>query len=194
MAHNQIQILSDLHLEAPKGYDVFEVVPKAPYLALIGDIGCVTDPGYFTFIEKQISQFRVVFIMLGNHEPYHSSWATARERLKGLGQHVKGKAGLGSLIFLDQTRYDVSAEITILGCTLFSNILPAQSDHVSYGLNDFYHIEDWTVEKHNEAHLADLAWLNNQVETIARTEPQRKIIILTHHSPTTDPRSVTDPC
>jgi hypothetical protein len=38
-----IQLLSDLHLEAPKGYDVFEVVPSAPYLALIGDIGCVKD-------------------------------------------------------------------------------------------------------------------------------------------------------
>jgi hypothetical protein len=33
-----VQILSDLHLEAPKAYDIFEVVPKAPYLALLGDI------------------------------------------------------------------------------------------------------------------------------------------------------------
>jgi hypothetical protein len=34
-----IQIVSDLHLEAPKAYDVFDIVPQAPYLALLGDIG-----------------------------------------------------------------------------------------------------------------------------------------------------------
>ena len=34
-----VQVLSDLHLEAPKAYDVFEIVPKAPYLALLGDVG-----------------------------------------------------------------------------------------------------------------------------------------------------------
>ena len=31
-----VQILSDLHLEAPK--DVFKIVPKAPYLAMLGDV------------------------------------------------------------------------------------------------------------------------------------------------------------
>lgn len=36
-----VQIVSDLHLELPKAYDVFEIAPKAPYLALLGDIGNV---------------------------------------------------------------------------------------------------------------------------------------------------------
>lgn len=36
-----IQILSDLHLEAPKAYDVFDIISKAPYLALLNDIGNV---------------------------------------------------------------------------------------------------------------------------------------------------------
>ena len=36
-----LQILSDLHLDAPKAYDVFKIVPKAPYLALLGDVGNV---------------------------------------------------------------------------------------------------------------------------------------------------------
>jgi hypothetical protein len=36
-----VQILSDLHLEAPKAYDVFNIIPKAPYLALLGNIGNV---------------------------------------------------------------------------------------------------------------------------------------------------------
>jgi hypothetical protein len=33
-----VQFLSDLHLEAPKVHDVFNM-PKAPYLALLGVIG-----------------------------------------------------------------------------------------------------------------------------------------------------------
>ncbi|QPG94137.1 hypothetical protein C2857_004943 [Epichloe festucae Fl1] len=38
-----IQIFSDLHLESPKAYDLYNIPPKAPYLALalLGDIGNV---------------------------------------------------------------------------------------------------------------------------------------------------------
>lgn len=188
-----IQILSDLHLEAPKSYDVFEVTPTAPCLALIGDIGCVKDDGYLPFIERQLAQFRVVFLLLGNHEPYHSSWVDVKQKLRQFEQETRGKhtdGSFGSFIFLDQTRYDLSNDITILGCTLFSNILPSQSESVSFGLNDFYHIEDWTVEHHNEAHIADLGWLNAQVKSLMELESHRKIIILTHHNPTTSPKAL----
>ncbi|RYP46801.1 hypothetical protein DL768_007043 [Monosporascus sp. mg162] len=33
-----IQVLSDLHLEAPRACDIFETTPRAPYLALLGSI------------------------------------------------------------------------------------------------------------------------------------------------------------
>lgn len=56
--------------------------------------------------------------------------------------------------------------------------------------SDFSCIEDWIVEDHNQAFLADLAWLNAQVRSIADTEPERKIIILTHHSPTIFPVAI----
>lgn len=188
-----IQLLSDLHLEAPKSYDLFEITPTAPYLALIGDIGCVKDNGYFPFIEKQLPKFKAVFLLLGNHEPYHSNWTTVKEKVMRFEKEMRNKhaAGVyGSFIFLDQTRHDLSPDTTILGCTLYSHILPSQADHVSFGLNDFYHIDDWTVEQHNEAHFADLNWLNAQVKSIAEQEPHRRIVILTHHNPTTSARSL----
>lgn len=47
-----IQVLSDLHLEAPKSYNIFGITPTAPYLALLGDIGCVRDEEYLLFLEK----------------------------------------------------------------------------------------------------------------------------------------------
>ncbi|PVH75142.1 hypothetical protein DL98DRAFT_518786 [Cadophora sp. DSE1049] len=191
----RIQILSDLHLEAPKGYNVFEIPPSAPYLALIGDIGEVKDAEYFTFMEKQLSRFEIVFVIFGNHEPYSLDWATAKQKLKEFEANMALKASngsLGKLVFFGQTRYDLSPVVTILGCTLFSNVLPAQNDFVSFGLNDFYHIDVWTVEKHNAAHASDLAWLNQQVDAISKAEPNREIVILTHHSPSTSPRA-SDP-
>lgn len=49
-------------------------------------------------------------------------------------------------MLLDQTRYDLSPAVSILGCTLFSKITDAQKDFVNFGLDDFYHIKNWTVE------------------------------------------------
>ena len=184
----QLQILSDLHLETPSAYDVFDVSPAAPYLALLGDIGNTKDDGYFTFIETQLHKFQIVFLLLGNHEPYYSSWETARNRIKDFSKSLsqkkqQGEDQLGEFIFLDQTRYDLTAEITILGCTLYSNVTAAQEERVSFGLNDFYHIENWTVAQHCAAHESDLTWLNDQVSGISKAEPQRKIVIFTHHCP-----------
>ncbi|CAG8961388.1 hypothetical protein HYFRA_00013336 [Hymenoscyphus fraxineus] len=191
----QIQIISDLHLETPKSYNVFEITPSAPYLALIGDIGNAKDPEFFDFITKQLPLFKIVFLLLGNHEPYHSSWTAVKNRIRDFEKKVKESPTsetLGSFVFMDQTRFDLSDDTTIFGCTLYSNITPEQSEHVSFGLNDFYHIEDWTVEDHCKAHTSDLRWLNDQVNLISQNESNRKIIVLTHHSPTISPRS-SDP-
>lgn len=188
-----LQILSDLHLETPASYDLFDIPVQAPFLALLGDIGNVKDDGFFGFLKAQLRKFQVVFLLLGNHEPYYSSWSTVRDRVNAFSDIVNHEAhDLGKFVFLDQTRYDLTPEITILGCTLYSHITPAQEDRVSFGLNDFYHIQDWTVEDHNTAHLADAQWLNRQVE-ILRSTPQRKIVVLTHHSPVLDDHRATDP-
>lgn len=75
--------------------------------------------------------------------------------------------------------------MSILGCTLFSKITDAQKDFVNFGLNDFYHIKDWTVEDHVQKQESDLCWLNSEVQKVME-EPDRKIIILSHYSPTDD--------
>ncbi|KAJ5458444.1 hypothetical protein N7475_009832 [Penicillium sp. IBT 31633x] len=203
------QILSDLHLENPSAYDVFEISPKAPYLALLGDIGIVKDAGFMPFLKTQLSQFQIVFFLLGNHEPYHSSWeetkqivhqfsATVNQRRSNAGRDGQ-PAATGLFVFLDQTRHDVSPNLTVLGCTLFSQVSEAHKEHVSFGLNDFYHIKDWAVEDHIAAHEADLGWLNEQLSHIASSEPHRKIVVFTHHSPVSqdsraiDPRHINSP-
>ncbi|KAG9231712.1 Metallo-dependent phosphatase-like protein [Amylocarpus encephaloides] len=153
-----IQILSDLHLEAPKAYDVFHIPPVAPYLALLGDIGNVKHPEFFAFLRAQLSRFKIVFLLLGNHEPYGSPWATTKakihnfEKTTGPDKDAKGTAG--------------------------------RFERVSFGLNDFYDIQGWSTELHNQEYAADLAWLNTQAASLSEKEPNRKILIFTHHSPT----------
>lgn len=197
----KIQIFSDLHLEFPSSaYESYDIQPTAPYLALLGDIGNTKDDGLFAFIRAQLTQFQIVFFLLGNHEPYNSDWDQSKARIQAFTAELSKEqnTGLGDFIFLDQTRYDIDDETTILGCTLYSNVLPEQLDNVSFGLQDFYNIKDWTVADHNEAHKRDLAWLNGQVTQISKNEPNKKnIFIFTHHSPhyggrATDPRHNND--
>ncbi|KAI2783830.1 calcineurin-like phosphoesterase [Daldinia loculata] len=192
-----IQILSDLHLEAYNTYDDFEIPPRSPYLALLGDIGCVKkdEEKYLAFLRRQLANFRVVFLTLGNHEPYYSSWGYAKQTMLQFEQQVsqerENQSSIGEFVFLDKRRYDIDGnglKLTILGCTLFTKVPSESIDDVSYGLNDFYHIENWTVEQHNMEHERDLEWLNSQVEKLHGSD--RKAIILTHHSPTRDERSV----
>lgn len=92
----------------------------------------------------------------------------------------KSGGRIGRFLFLDQTRFDVSSDVTVLGCALHSQVSPSQHNRVSFGLNGFYYIQGWTVENHYQEHKAELSWLNAQV-----SEPFCKIVIFTHHSPST---------
>jgi Calcineurin-like phosphoesterase len=194
----QFQVISDLHLESPPAYDVYDIPALAPYLCLLGDIG---DSRRFEdllkFLSKQLKKFEIVFFVLGNHEPYHGRWSQVKTRLSLFAESIDGRRKkektLGKFVLLDQTRYDLNDYVTVLGCTLHSYILDKQLEYVSMGLNDFHNIEDWDVHMHRKAHESDLQWLNEQVRSISHTEPKRKIIILSHHSPVfggqaTDPK------
>ncbi|KAF3090308.1 hypothetical protein TWF569_004997 [Orbilia oligospora] len=161
----KIQVVSDLHLESGFEYDAYELDPVAPYLALIGDIGNTRDPGLFNFLKRMLKQHELVFFIAGNHEPYHSSWNSTHAKLREFSDLVnkEPELGAGKFIYMNQTRYDLTNEVTILGCVLFSAIDPKYMPHES-----------------------DLAWLNAQVSRIMVEEPNRKIIIFTHYCPTFD--------
>ncbi|OHW95871.1 ser thr protein phosphatase [Colletotrichum incanum] len=158
-----IQIVSDLHL-SHRHYDNYHIAPKAPYPALLGDIGCVKDAGFISFLDRQLSEFRAVFHVLGNHEPYGSSWDDIRERLHTFQEtnqqrrREDASAALGEYVLMYQREYSMlDANITVLGCTLFSHIPNSKLTTVSNGLNDFRAIDDWTVEEHCKRHNEDLA-------------------------------------
>lgn len=196
-----IQVMSDLHLETPKFlpmYNEFQIEPRAKYLALLGDIGIAADDSLFGFLTRQLHRFEVIFYVLGNHEPYSSRCDDAVVRMEAFEESIESRRGLeqqdgtspsnlGQFIFLNRRRFDLSSNVTILGCTLFSHISDEQRSTVSLFVSDFCNIADWSVDRHNAAHRVDLAWLNAEVEAIARDEPHRSVVVLTHHSPTAAP-------
>ncbi|KAK3984997.1 Metallo-dependent phosphatase-like protein [Cladorrhinum sp. PSN332] len=190
------QIISDVHLESSKGYDIFHITPKAPYLALLGDIGVVKERDELTnFLLRQLTQFRIVFFVPGNHEAYGSDWRHVKEVLDhvvDLAHSMRRKgASIGQFVPFVRGRYDFDNDdgnkVTVLGCTLFSNVPESNVMQVGLGLNDFYVTKSWTVADHNKEHLTDLKWLNDQVASLQGSG--RKIAIFTHHSPTADERA-----
>lgn len=52
MAEKELQILSDLNLESPWVYDIFQIEAKALYLVVVGDIGHVKDKDFFNFLRR----------------------------------------------------------------------------------------------------------------------------------------------
>jgi len=186
-----VQVISDLHLEAPKGYDIFKIIPRAHYLALLGDIGNIAPhkDDYLTFLTIQLKQFRAVLLVPGNHEAYHSHWPATLDILRTFERHVQQDRSLGEFVLLDRTSFRLpGTNITILGCSLFSFISPENRLAVSHGLNDFFQINDWDTAMHNNTHKRDLAWLNGQVADLEDSDV--KIMIFSHWSPSLDVRAI----
>lgn len=170
-----IQFMSDLHLERTNyNHDISQA---ASHLALVGDIGRFSDfDGYVAFLEKQCQQFDKVFLIAGNNEFYGSSH---REGVDAAQRLIDMPSLRGKLAFLNRNRFDLTGSIIVLGCTLHSHIEP---EHTQLN-KDFERIKEWTITDHNEEHGLDLKWLQASLQQIADTEPDKRVIILTHYAP-----------
>lgn len=160
---------------------------------MLGDIGQVIDDGLFIFLERLLSKYWNVFCLLGNHEPVGTSWEAAKARVHAFAvkmEDLRGRSTMGRFVFLDRTRFDVTNNLTVLGCTLFSDVVPQKTTEVDRRLIDFNYIHGWTVGDHVAAHRGDLEWLNQQVCELEEREPLRSIAVFTHHSPTMTSRTM----
>ncbi|KAK1833631.1 hypothetical protein QBC39DRAFT_400868 [Podospora conica] len=185
----RLQYVSDLFLDIDNSYSKHIIVPHAPFLALLGNIGRVGDmcrvgrpspisSEFAQFLFRQLAQFRVVFFVAGNHEAHTGTWsetvaffrvfqAVAKYRRKRLGQD------LGDFVFLDRTAYEleligyddygVGTPITVLGCTLFSAITPDVKAKAAAEIVDFQKTQRWSVDKHNSSFFRDARWLQEVI-------------------------------
>ncbi|KAI0061039.1 Ser/Thr protein phosphatase protein [Artomyces pyxidatus] len=184
----QIQIISDLHLEIERPgsepgreFYHYNIPVRAEHLALLGDIGWTVEDRLFEWLEAQLKLFKTVFFVSGNHEPYRSSIEESYERLTAFATKVNADASLGTFVYLNRTRYDISPTLTILGCTLWSALDPADLDILSWSLTDFRRIDAFDPAAYATLHAADVAWLN---AAVAAVEPGREVVVFTHHAPT----------
>lgn len=110
-----------------------------------------------------------------------SSWETILTTEFGARFHI-----------MNRTRVDLSSTLTLLGCTLWTHVPPSHQEEVAVALKDLdqkHGIWDRSVLDHNTDHANDLSWLNESVSVIESLEPEREILMLTHHSPTIDARA-----
>lgn len=192
----RFQIHSDLHLETPlttPSYPTFPIPIHANNLFLLGDIGLVKDEALFLFLERLLETHPPlkIFYILGNHEAYQITHSAAVQKMRDFEEQMKIKYG-ERFIFLHRSRYDLSPKLTILGCTLWSCIADTQAAAVYSRLTDFHPdrgIKDWSLESHLAEHEKDLNWLNEEIARIRTDEPEREIVMLTHHSPTMHPKA-----
>ncbi|KAL6714274.1 hypothetical protein ACLMJK_007697 [Lecanora helva] len=180
---DQFQIMSDLHLEIGQQYSSFHIEPHAHYLVLAGDIGRLRDyDGYLYFLTIQCLNFGHVFLVLGNHEFFGIS----REAGLALADKLENEPIIrGNISVMNRKRVQLPGVI-VLGCTLHSHIPDESKAIVAEKITDFHCIEDWTVDDHNTEHVADVKWLEREIEAIRdpKITLQRKILVLTHHAPT----------
>lgn len=188
-----IQYVSDLHMEVGQRYEDFFVPKAAPYLVLAGDVGRLQDKGYLAFLTAQCTQFDRVFLVLGNHEFYGISQEDGSKIANSL--EVEPQLH-GKLSVLNRGRVDINRRVSILGCTLYSEITEESELWVRMKVADFSHIKDWTVEKHNAEHKQDVEWLRQEIQDCTQ-DRHRDLVIVTHHAPsffkTADPKYKSNP-
>ncbi|KAF7789628.1 hypothetical protein EIP86_000574 [Pleurotus ostreatoroseus] len=186
----------------------FDVPARAEILALLGDIGCTVHEQLFDWLKVQLRQFKTVIFLSGNHEPYRTSLvsvfavphsssrfshitssaasqAESEARLRAFADDVASDPSIsGEFVYLNRTRYDLSPTLTVLGCTLWAALNLEDLDILSWALQDFRRIDGFDPTAYIVQHRQDLTWLNETVQSIARDEPHRCIVVFTHHAPT----------
>lgn len=180
----RVQILSDLHLEVGQQYSSYEFPATAPFLLLGGDVGRLVDyDGYLKFLEAQVSRYEKVFLVLGNHEFYGLDYESGLDKARRL---TEESTLANTLILLNRARWDdPNSTLTILGCTLWSEIPEDVYGIVESKVNDFKKINGWTAQKHNEVHAEEASWLRKQVAQVASqvNNTRRRLLVATHHAP-----------
>jgi predicted phosphodiesterase len=176
------QVLSDLHLELYPDFHINNVT--APYLILAGDIGIPTTTIYKDFIGDCSQLYTRVFIITGNHEYYGSSIDEIDTYL------TKFCNTFTNVTFLNNSYYDITPKLRIIGTTLWSYIPTQNKAHIKFFIQDYSNIKNFTTEISNDKHNENTVWIAEQI--LYARESKKELIVVTHHAPlttnTSDPK------
>jgi hypothetical protein len=177
------QVVSSLLLQGDQ-YEHYDIPATAPYLILAGDTGRLIDfMAYLSFLKRHIVRFSRVFLILG---PYELSNITPAEAAVRADQLVQADDLHDRVSLLDRARHNLSsAQITIIGCTLWPYVAPGSKRPENVGSEGTEDILDWSAELQNERQVHDFRWLRNKVKSKALDKSKgHKIVVLTAYAPT----------
>jgi len=191
----RIQFISDTHIEFYRHQEEYhDLVASsketrcAPYLALLGDIGVCAEKGrdkYIQFLHHCAAVYDKVFVLLGNHECYRTTYANA----KSVALEAVGTCPAHNIVFMDKSEIVVDG-VRLLGTTLWSHVPDHAAMAVQSCLNDYNLIvrdDDkalLTVKDTNKIHRDEVAWLEERLNDPAMAEIPT--IVMSHHAPVID--------
>lgn len=189
----RIQIASDLHIEFygnnPLPKDI--IVPQAPILALIGDVGAACSSNLKEFLHQQADQFETVLFLAGNHEYYNprnqQSPATVEEQQECLRSVCSERENIH---FMEKDAIEI-AGVRILGTTLWSAIPKTSQEEANRRMND-YNLSFLQTDGNDgyrelnardtvDWHKDSVAWLEGEIA--AASTRHQTVVVLTHHTP-----------
>ena len=180
------QFMSDLHIECDWNYTP-TVVPIAPIMILVGDIGHPSSDNYREFIKLLSNKFESVIVIAGNHE-FHDSGKTIHEITEMMNEFF---ATLPNVYFLNNQTIILNSMVFI-GSTLWSKIGSHDIDDLRENAGDFRKItvknkgdcEKLSINYVNEMHTVAVEFIRSEIEQYK--DKGLPIVVLTHHVPIFD--------
>ncbi len=175
----KIQICSDLHLEFSENRKWLKdnpLVPKGEVLIIAGDTYYLNrDYAKLDFIKRVSDEFKVVYLIPGNHEYYEGY--DVSNALNAFNIDIKENVHL-----LNNVAIEVD-DVKLIFSTFWS-LIEKNIVNVLNGLTDFkrikYQTEKFNINHYNELHRKAFEFVSN--ETLSRG----KKIIITHHLPSSE--------
>jgi predicted phosphohydrolase len=194
MSNVSIQFLSDTHLEfrelpfdkliKPPIIDPLTGTSKfADVVALLGDIADPTSAVYSRLIAWCAERFKIVLVVLGNHEYYTKNTA---HTIQAIDSHVRHMCEVWPNVRLLQNETVQYQDVVFVGSTLWSYIPPEHNALIQGTMNDYKLIYDTpgtllTAHKSSAMFVESMRFLERTICT--NIKANLKTVVLTHHTP-----------
>jgi predicted MPP superfamily phosphohydrolase len=160
----------------------------ADVLVLAGDIGNPDEPTYRYFLSWCAKNWSRVVVVAGNHEFYNARGTASKRTIADRLEACRAAAAAAgpNVIFLEKEKLELEPGLSILGCTLWTDIPEDTRYDAIASMNDYrlIYTEPKTpvsFDALKAEHKAATEWLATTLEEI---KGSGQAIVVTHHMPT----------
>jgi Icc-related predicted phosphoesterase len=203
----KFDILSDIHLSYTQFNRKIPMTKYFPdktgsdYLLIAGDLGedIVGNETAKKFLTKASKLYKKVFVVLGNHDYWHTNEDSSIDERKlfdtipeEFAKFVKSFDKSNKIVFLQNEGVRVE-DVWIYGTTLWSDIPPTKYWYIQRCMNDYY-----CIYKREGSYAMPITYFEttkanfvafNKLQDFVSLHRKDKVIVLTHHSPSFQSRS-----